>query len=65
MPTRTKKEENVAHGAKGGGWGKEIGLGLLVLAQSTATVPKWGKELQPTEPPRHPPWGDGMMGHFY
>ena len=29
------------------------------------TVPKWGKELQPTEPPRHPPWGDGMMGHFY
>ena len=44
---------------------KEIGLGLLVLARSTATVPKWGKELQPTE---HPPailhGVMGMVGHF-
>ena len=41
------------------------GLGLLALARSAATVPKWGKELQPTE--HLPAILHGVMevmGHF-
>ena len=50
---------------RAGGWGKEAGLGLLALARSAATVPKWGKELQPTE--HLPAILHGVMevmGHF-
>ena len=62
---KEKEKENVARGAKGGGWGKENRTGALGPGPIRGHSTQWGKELQPTE---HQPATlhgvMGLMGHF-
>ena len=63
--SKKKEKENVARGAKGGGWGKENRTGPLGPGPIRGHSTQWGKELQPTE---HQPATlhgvMGLMGHF-
>ena len=57
------KEENVAHGAKGGGVGKRSRTGALGPGPIRGHSPQMGQGAATDgAPTRHPPWGDGGDG---